>query len=106
MAPMKRSNKNVQSLDIMDVYAARQTIEARSTTGTAWRGGDLQDRREYIAAEKKRLGAGLDRVLSKTSKRMPSGHYLKDDHPFIEFNELVRGRDIVDNVCHQPATMH
>ena len=104
-AQKKRINKNIENLDIMDVYAARATLESRKAAGIAWRGGDLQDRQEYIAAEKKRLGSRLDRVLGKSSKRMPSGHYLKEDRAYLEFNEVVRGRDIKVNPCHQPAKM-
>ena len=36
---------------------------------------------------------------------MPSGHYLKQDRAYLEFNDVVRGRDIVVNPCHQPGNM-
>ena len=36
---------------------------------------------------------------------MPTGHYLKEDRAFLEFNQVERGRHIVDNPCHQPGNM-
>ena len=39
---IRKSNKMLKNLDIMDVYAARQTLSANAST--AWKGGDLQDR--------------------------------------------------------------
>ena len=101
--PQKRCNKNLAQLDIMGVYAAREALQTKAPT--RWRGGDEQDRREFIAAQKKRLGPGLQRVLSKSNKRMPSGHYLSEDRAFLEFNEVVRGRDILETTFLQPGKM-
>ena len=50
------------------------------------------------------MGPGLDRILSLSNKRMPSGHYLKDDPCYIEFTGFDRIRDISPNLL-QPADM-
>ena len=60
----------------------------------SWRGGDQQDRQEYIKAQKEKLGAPLDRLLTMSSKRMPSGHYLKEDVGYLEFNGFEKNRDV------------
>ena len=39
------------------------------------------------------VGPSLARLLNLSSKRMPTGHYLKDDAPFLEFTDFQRARD-------------
>ena len=36
----KRSNKQLENLDILEVYAQRKTLAERKATGNMWRGGD------------------------------------------------------------------
>ena len=40
MAIKRRSNVRLENLDIMEVYAQRQTLAERRETGNMWRGGD------------------------------------------------------------------
>ena len=100
---IRKGNKMLKNLDIMDVYAARQTLSANAST--AWKGGDLQDRQEYIAAQKAKVGSSLERVLTLSNKRMPSGHYLKDDRGYLEFKDVKRGREIVEFHPLQPSNI-
>ena len=92
---IKKCNKRLANLDIMDIYAARQKMAA--SADATWKGGDLQDRQEFIKAQKARVGPSLERVLNLSSKRMPSGHYLKEDRGFLEFKDFKRKRDTVDD---------
>ena len=101
---IQRSNVALANLDILEVYAQRARMEARQSTGKVWKGGDDQDRLDYIKAKKAEIGFGLDRVLSFSNKRMPSGHYLKDDPCYIEFTGFERARDISPTLL-QPADM-
>ena len=98
----RRKNTRLENMDIMDVYAARASLQAQKEH--RWRGGDEQDRLEYIEAQKARLGSNIDRVLMRSSKRMPSGHYLKDEVPYLEFNDVIRVRDMPDGYL-QPGDM-
>ena len=43
-------------------------------------------------------------MLSLSNKKMPSGHYLKHDTCYLEFNGVVRDRDIHTGLL-QPADM-
>ena len=61
------------------------------------------DRREYIQAQKAKV-KGLDRVLELSSKRLPSGHYMKDESSYLEFNGVDRDRDIQEGML-QPGDM-
>ena len=50
-------------------------------------GGDKQDRLEYVQAQKAKV-KGLDKVLNLSSKRMPDGHYLREDPGYLEFTDV------------------
>ena len=73
-------------------------------TQERWQGGDDQDRLDYIKEQKAKLGFGLERMLSLSNKRMPSGHYLKDDPSYIEFTDVRKNREIVKGLL-QPGDM-
>ena len=103
-APIIRSNVSLGNLDIMQVYAYRARMEAAKTKKKVWKGGDVQDRLEYIQAKKAEMGSGLDRVLSLSNKRLPSGHRMEDNPSFIEFTGFERVRDIGPGLL-QPADM-
>ena len=97
-----RDNQRVENLDIMKVYAQREAKESKMQP--RYKGGDDLDRLDYIKEQKARLGFKLDRMLSLTNKRMPSGHYLKDDQSYLEFNNVIRGREIQEGLL-QPGDM-
>jgi len=44
-------------------------------------------------------------MLARSSKKTPSGHYIKSDPGFLEFNEVKNVRDIHKGMP-QPADMH
>ena len=97
-----RDNQRIENLDIMKVYAQREAKERK--TQPRYKGGDDLDRLDYIKEQKARLGFKLDRMLSLSHKRMPSGHYLKDDQSYLEFNNVIRGREIQEGML-QPGDM-
>ena len=47
---------------------------------------------------------GLDRLLTLSSKKMPTGPYTRDDPGFLEFNEIIPKRDCPAGVL-QPGDM-
>ena len=84
----------------MQVYAQREALSAQKS----YRGVDDQDRLDFIRAQKAKLGPGLERVLAKSNKRMPTNHFLKDDYDYLEFTEIVPQRDIAPGTM-QPSDM-
>ena len=85
----------------MQVYASRKNLQQREQV---YRGGDRLDRLEYVQAQKAKMGPKLERVLNRSSKKMPSGHFIKSSTDCLEFNEIKKHRDIMEN-WRQPAEM-
>ena len=64
----------------------------------------MEDRREFMKQKKAELGDNLARVLNLSSKRTTNGSVLKSDMPYLEFNDVQRGRHILKHAI-QPAQM-
>ena len=90
----------------MDVYKfhARKQTAAEDPNVAKWKGGDYEDRREYIAKKKAELGADLDRVLTLSSKRTTHAHTIKSDMGAIEFDGVFRKQHINEDWI-QPGDM-
>ena len=63
-----------------------------ATKHLEWRGGDPEDRREFVEQQKKRLA--LDKLTYFSSKRAPVDGKLKEDMPFLEFRQVHRSAHI------------
>ena len=102
----RRSYKYSESIDIMDVYKfhAKKQTAAEDPNIATWKGGDFEDRREYIAAKKRELGENLDRVLNLSSKRTIQGSKVKSDMGALEFDGVFRKQHINEGWI-QPAQM-
>ena len=81
-----------EDLNILDVYKfhARQQTAAEDPNVAKWKGGDFEDRKEYIQKKKKEMGPNLERVLGLSSKRTTHSHTVKEDMAAIEFDGVFR----------------
>ena len=100
------SYKRQETIDILDVYRfhARKQKAKTDPKVAKWKGGDAEDRRDYIKEKKAEMSSNLERVLGLSSKRMPSHHVLKQDMASLEFREVFRSRHITEGWI-QPAEM-
>ena len=55
-----------------------------------WRGGDKEDRLDFIRSQKMQLGGSLQRVLDLSSKRTTFAASSKEDMPYLEFTQVFK----------------
>lgn len=72
MKQKKENYTHLYNFDILKVYEFQaRRLEAIQDNRAVWKGGDDEDRLNFIKAKKKELGNNIDRVLALSSKRTP-----------------------------------
>ena len=88
--PKHEDYSNLRDFDVLQVYEWQARQKLNKEKKLQWKGGDDEDRLEYIKEKRKELGPTISRMLALSSKRMMTHAQVRSDMPFLEFNDHPR----------------